>query len=160
MLTPVNLVIKKNAKNLSFNKNNVSTYSLPTELFNLPAVPSTASWSSNTLATWCEELTHLKKPWCWERLKPGEEGDNRGWDGWMASPTWWTWAWVSSRSWWWTGKPGMLLSMGLQGVRQDWETELNWDSTFRDLHSVDLGWYQISFKTFQDNFYRRLESSH
>ena len=49
---------------------------------------------------WCEELTHLKRPWCWERLKAGGEGDNRGWDGWMASPTWWTWVWVDSRSWW------------------------------------------------------------
>ena len=49
------------------------------------------SWSSNTLATWCEELTHEKRPWCWERLKAGGEGDNRGWDGWMAWLTWWTW---------------------------------------------------------------------
>ena len=58
-------------------------------------------------ATWCEELTHLKKPWCWERLKAGE-GDNRGWDGWMASPIQWTWVWAGSGSWWWTGKPGVL----------------------------------------------------
>ena len=49
------------------------------------------SWNSNTLATWCKELTHWKRPWCWERLKAGGEGDNRGWDGWMASPTQWTW---------------------------------------------------------------------
>ena len=49
------------------------------------------SWNSNTLATWCEERTHWKRPWCWERLKAGGEGDDRGWDGWMASPTWWTW---------------------------------------------------------------------
>ena len=55
-------------------------------------------WSSNTLATWCEELTHWKRPWCWERLKAGGEGDDRGWDGWMVSPTQWTWAWVNSRS--------------------------------------------------------------
>ena len=55
------------------------------------------TWNSNTLATWCKELTHWKRPWCWERLKAGGEGDNRGWDGWMASPTWWTWVWVSSR---------------------------------------------------------------
>ena len=48
------------------------------------------SWNSNTLASWCEELTRLKRPWCWERLKAGEEGNYRGWDGWMASPTWWT----------------------------------------------------------------------
>ena len=52
-------------------------------------------WSSNTLVTWCEELTHLKRPWCWERLKVGGEGYGRGWDGWMASPTQWTWVWVS-----------------------------------------------------------------
>ena len=75
------------------------------------------------LATWYEELTHLKIPWCWERLKAGGEGDNRGWDGWMASPTQWTWAWVSSGSWWWTGKPGMLQSMGSQRVKHDWVTE-------------------------------------
>ena len=57
------------------------------------------SWSSNTLATWCEELTHLKRPWCWERLRAGGEGDDRGWDGWMASPTRWTWVWVNSERW-------------------------------------------------------------
>ena len=55
-----------------------------------------------TLATWCEKLTHWKRPWCWERLKAGGEGDDRGWDGWMASPTQWTWVWVNSSSWWWT----------------------------------------------------------
>ena len=65
-------------------------------------------WSSNTLATWCEELTHWKRPWCWESLKARGEGDVRGWDGWMASPTRWTWVWISSGSWWWTGRPGML----------------------------------------------------
>ena len=54
--------------------------------------------------------------WCWERLKAGGEGDNSGWDGWMASPTQWTWVWVGSGSWWWTGKPGVLQSMGLQRV--------------------------------------------
>ena len=68
----------------------------------------------NTLATWCEELTHWKRPCCWERLKAGGEGNDRGPDGWMASPTWWTWIWASSGSWWWTGKPGMLQSMGWQ----------------------------------------------
>ena len=72
---------------------------------------------------WCEELTHLKRPWCWERLKAGE-GDNRGWDGWMASLTQWTWVWVNSRSWWWTGRPGVLQSMGSQRVGHDWD-ELN-----------------------------------
>ena len=79
-----------------------------------------------TLATWCEELTHWKRPWCWEGLKAGGEGDDRGWDGWMASPTQWTWLWASSRNWWWTEKPGMLQSMGLQRVRPDWVTELNY----------------------------------
>ena len=79
----------------------------------------------NSLATWCEELTHLQRPWCWERLKAGGEGDDRGWDDWMASPTQWTWVWVSSGNWWWTGKPGLLQSMGLQRVNQDWVTELN-----------------------------------
>ena len=66
------------------------------------------------------------RPWCWERLKVGGEGDNRGIDGWMASPMQWTWVWVGSGSWWWTGKPGVLQSMGLQRIGQDWATELNW----------------------------------
>ena len=68
-----------------------------------------------TLATWCEESTHWKRPWCWERLRAGEEGD-RGWDGWMASSTQWTWVWESSRRWWITGKPGVLQSIGSQRV--------------------------------------------
>ena len=84
-------------------------------------------WNSNTLATWCKELTHWKRPWCLERLKAGGEGDNRGWDGWMASLTGWTRVWASSGSWWWTGKPGVQQSMGLQRVRHGWETELNWN---------------------------------
>ena len=80
---------------------------------------------SNTLTTWCKGLTHWKRLWCWERLKAGE-GDNRGWDGWMASPTQWTWVWGGSRSWWWIAKPGMLQSMGLQTFGHDYTTELNW----------------------------------
>ena len=83
------------------------------------------SWNSSTLATWCEELTHLKRPWCWEILRAGGEGDGRGWDGWKASPTQWTWVWVDSGSWWWTGRPGMLWFTGSQRVRHDWVTELN-----------------------------------
>ena len=78
-------------------------------------------WNSNPLATWWEELTHWKRPWCRERLKAGGDGDDRGWDGWMASLTQWVWA--SSGSWWWTGRPGVLQSMG----RKDWVTELNWN---------------------------------
>ena len=83
------------------------------------------SWNSNTLATWCEELTHLKRLWCQERLKAGGEGDDRGWDGWMASPTQWTWVWAGSSSWWRTGKPGMLQFMGSQRVGHNRMTELN-----------------------------------
>ena len=88
------------------------------------------SWNSNTLATWCEELTHLKRPWCWERLKAGGEGDDRGWDGWMASLTQQTWVWVNSGSWWWTGRPGVLRFMGSQRIRHNRVTELNWSDTF------------------------------
>ena len=84
------------------------------------------SWNFNTLATWCEELTHWKRPWCWERQKAGVEGDDRGWDGWMASLTQWTWVWVGSGSWWWTGKSGLLQSMGLQRIRHNSASELNW----------------------------------
>ena len=80
----------------------------------------------NTLATWCEELTQLKRAQCWERLKAGGEGNDKGLDGWMASLTQWIWVWVSSRSWWWTGKPGVLQSMGSQRVGHDWVTEMNW----------------------------------
>ena len=77
------------------------------------------SWKANTLAIWCNELTHLKRPWCWERLKVGGEGDDRVWDGWMASPTQWTWVSVDSGNWWWTGRPDVLWSMGSQRVRHD-----------------------------------------
>ena len=63
-----------------------------------------------------QRTSHLKRPWCWERLKVGGEGADRGWDGWMASLTWWTWVWVISGSWWWTGRPGLLQSMGSQRV--------------------------------------------
>ena len=63
--------------------------------------------------------------WCWEGLG-AEEGDDRGWDGWMASLTRRTWVWVNSRSWWWTGRPGVLRFMGSQRVGHDWVTELNW----------------------------------
>ena len=73
---------------------------------------------------WCEELTYWKRPWCWEGLKVGGEGDDRGWDDWMASLTQWTWVWVNSGSSWWTGRPGMLQSMGSQRV--DTTERLNW----------------------------------
>ena len=68
----------------------------------------------------------IGKDWCWEALRAGGEGGDRGWDGWMASPTQWMWVWVNSGSWWWTGRPGMLRFMGSQRVGHDWVTELNW----------------------------------
>ena len=68
----------------------------------------------------------LEKTQIWEGLGAGGEGDNRGWNGWMASLTRWMWVWVNSRSWWWTGRPGVLQFMGSQGVGHDWVTELNW----------------------------------
>ena len=80
----------------------------------------------NNFTTCYEEPTPWKRPWCWERLKAGGEGDNRGRDGWVASLTQWTWVWVNSGSWWWTGRPGVLQSMELQSVRHGWVTELNW----------------------------------
>ena len=67
----------------------------------------------------------IGKDWFWEGLGAGGEVNDRGWDGWMASPTRWTWVWVNSRSWWWTGRPGVLLFMGSRRVRLNW-TELNW----------------------------------
>ena len=81
------------------------------------------SWNPSTLVT-----THWKRPRCWERLKEGGEGDNRGWDGWMASLTQWTWVWASFRRWWRTVRPAVLQSMGSQRVRHNLATELNWMS--------------------------------
>ena len=100
--------------------------SLKKSVLNIYWKDSCWSWNSNTLATWCEELTHLKRPWCWERFKAGWEVDDIGWDGWMASLTQWTWVWVNSGSWWWTGRPGVLQCIGLQRVGHGWATELNW----------------------------------
>ena len=78
----------------------------------------------------------IGEDWCWEGLGSGGEGDCRGWDGWMASLTRWTWVWVNSRSWWWTGRPGVLRFMGSQRVRHDWVTDLIWSH---------LGPYQEDF---------------
>ena len=90
-----------------------------------------------------QRADHLKRPWCWERLKAGEEGDDRGWDGWMASPTQWTWVWVNSGSWWWTGRPGVLQSMWSERVRHDWATELNW---------IELNWSYLAWRHFLKYF--------
>ena len=102
------------------------------------------SWNSNTLATSCEELTHWKRLWRWEGLGAGGEGEDRGWDGWMASQTRWTWVWVNSRKWWWTGRPGVLWFMGSQRVGHDWVNELNWTEgniSCKDGHSKGQKWY-------------------
>ena len=87
----------------------------------------------STLATCWEELTHLKRPCCWERLKAGGEVDHRGWDGCIASRTQWTWVWVNSRNCWWTGRPGMLQIMGSQRVGHDWATK--WPELIQ-LHAI------------------------
>ena len=88
-----------------------------------------------------DEKTHLKRPWCWKRLKARGEGDDRGWDGWMALLTQWTWVWANSRSWWWTGKAGVLQSTGSWRVGRDWATEMNWGRTQTPIHYV-LTWPQ------------------
>ena len=93
-------------------------------------------------ATSCKELTHWKRLWCWEGLGAGGEGDDRGWDGWMASLTWWTCVWGNSGSWWWTGRPGVLRFMGSQRVGHDWVTELNW--TY---------WIEINIKDFRNKLF-------
>ena len=89
------------------------------------------------------QRAHWKRPWCWEGLKAGGEGDDRGWDGWMASLTLWTWIWVHSGRWWWTGRPGVLQFMGLQRVGHDWVTELNWTEEHK-LQSRLLGEISIT----------------
>ena len=94
------------------------------------------SWNSSTLVTWREELTNWKRLWCWEGLGAGGEGDDRGWDGWMASLTQWTWVRVNSGSWWWTERLGVLRFMGSQRAGHDWKTELNW--TRSSLSLMDL----------------------
>ena len=87
---------------------------------------------------WPPHATHWKRLWGWEGLG-AEGGDDRGWDGWMASPIWWKWLWVSSGSWWWTGRPGVLQLMGLQRVRHNWATELNWFLYSKDWRQEEKG---------------------
>ena len=96
-------------------------------------------WSSSTLATWCKELTHWKRPWCWKRLKAGGEGDDRGWNGWMASSTRWTWVWASSGSWWWTGRPESDTTEQLKWTeegllwRRAWNPEIHLECSYSNL---------------------------
>ena len=87
-----------------------------------------------------EELTHWKRLWCWEGLGAGGEGDHKGWGSWMTSPNQWTWVWVNSGSWWWTGRPGVLRFMGSQRVGHDWATELNWTDSCK---------LKLSWKTYE-----------
>ena len=82
----------------------------------------------------------LKRPWCWEILRAGGEGDNRGRDGWMASPTQWIWIWVGSGSWWWTGRLDVLQFMGLWKVGHDWATELNWTESHQQFKRARFLW--------------------
>ena len=107
------------------------------------------SWNSNTLATWCEVLTHWKSPWCWEVLGAGGEGDDRGWDGWMASPTRWTWVWVNSGRWWWTGRPGVLQFMGSQRVGQHWATKVKWSEGITTAMRMTTIWNTDTTKYWQ-----------
>ena len=101
-----------------------------------------------TLATWCKEPTHWKSPWCWERLRAGGKVGNRGWDGWMASVTQWTWVWPNSGRWWRKGKPGMLQSMGSQSIRHDWWLKNSVCNT-----SVVILLFKFSTSTYCGNLY-------
>ena len=99
------------------------------------------------LATWCEELTYWKRLWCWERLKVGQEGDDRGWDGWMASLTQWTWVWVNSGSWWWTGRPACCSTWGCKELdtteRLNW-TELYLKAFFKEkMFLLEYSWFRM-----------------
>ena len=85
-----------------------------------------------------EELTHWKRLWCWEGLGAGGKGSDRGQDGCLASLTRWTWVWVNSGSWWWTGRPGMLRFMGSQRIGHEWATELNWTEAYASSTLLDM----------------------
>ena len=94
-------------------------------------------------------LTHWKRPWCWERLKAGGERDDRGWDGWMALPIQWTWVWVSSGNWWWTGRPGVVQSIGSYRVGHDWMNELNWtEHTHTQTHTHSPSIFCKKFRSY------------
>ena len=99
------------------------------------------------LAIGCKELTHWKRPWYWERLKAGGEGDDRGWAGGMASLTQWTWVWANSGSWWWTGKPGVLQSMGSQRVGHDLVTNQQCTELYICFFSLIIMLWPFSYVT-------------
>ena len=107
------------------------------------------SQSSDTLTTWCKEPSHRKRPWCWERLRAGGEGDGRGWDGWVASSIQWTWVWANSGRRWRTGKLGVLKSMGSQRVRRDWATERQYLILASFLHCRNSVQQRVCYKHIQ-----------
>ena len=96
------------------------------DIFLILAILVGLKWHFIVVVIYIFLLAHWKRLWCWEELGAGGEGDDRGWDGWMASPTRWMWVWVNSAVWWWTGRPGVLWFMGSQRVRHNWAIELNW----------------------------------
>ena len=117
--------------------------------------PTSQFWRRSVLSVhwknWCWSLNSntsaRKRPWYWERFRAGGEGDNRGWDGWMASPSQWTWVWVNSGSWWWTGRPGVLQFM----ESQSWtwlsdRTELNWTEVGTQYTGIQYSEWLTIFK--------------
>ena len=113
---------------------------------------------ANKKYTSFEELTHWKRLWCWEGLGAGGEGDDRGWDGWMASLNRWMWVWVNSGSWWWTGRPGVLRFMGSQRVGHDWATDLIWSDTIF-LDSAYMHLYLLIFSDLPHSILQSLDLS-
>ena len=111
------VVLEKTPESLLDSKEDQTSQPLRKSTLNIHWKDWCWSWSFNTSATWCEELTHWKRPWCWVRLKAGGEGDDRGWDSWMASLSQWTWTLATSGRWWGTGKPGILQPMGVSNSR-------------------------------------------
>ena len=117
-------------------------------VLNIPWQDWCWSWNSYTLATWCKERLIGKTLWCSESLKAGGERDDRGWNGWMVSPTQWTWVWLNSGNLWWTERPVVLQSMWLPRVGHNWVTKLNWDSYLlesRLLHKAASNAVKINF---------------
>ena len=145
------MVQKKHSVNISFELVLENTLESPLDYKEITPVnpKGNQSWiftgrtdvEAETPILWSPDVKYWltgKDPDAWERLKAGGEGVDRGWDGWMASPTQWTWVWVSSANWWWTGKPGVLQSMGLQRVGHDWATELNWNISYFSRAAVKI----------------------
>ena len=109
-------------------------------------------------ATWCKELTHWKRLWCWERLRAGGEGDNRGWDGWMASLIQWPWVWVNSGSWWWTGRPlGVDDGQGDLACCRSWgskELDVPERQNWTELNLLNWTYYQLAKENKKTTFFK------